>query len=117
MFELGKSDISTITGRVELLAQGDNGSRKRVGAVRVTTNVLPQEEFIQAISDAGGDAELLKRLIKNIEAADEATQVPPYTPDLIDAIFQTWWQFQPIFDFVMTANNPRLAQALKLKNY
>jgi hypothetical protein len=115
-FELGKTDISTITGKVDIMQPGDNGTKRKVATLKVTTEVLTRSEFIELTQQAGGDREVAKRLVKNIEAGDSTTQVAPYTPELMDDIFEIDWQFAPIFDFVLGANNERIGRALRAKN-
>lgn len=116
MFELGKSDITSITSKVPLYQPSADGTRRKVGVLKITVEVLPRTEFQQLTREAANDCEVAKRLIKNIEPGDSTTKVPPYTPELLDEVFEIDWQFTQIFDVVMAANNERLARALRAKN-
>lgn len=112
---LGKSEVKQLSGKVAIYEPRDNGERKKVGTLTVTTEILPRTEFF-ALVDSTGDLDLAKRLVKNIESGDKDTETASYTPDLMDDIYEIEWQFGPILDFVMRANNPRFAQALAVKN-
>lgn len=114
--KLGKSTIATMSGKVSIFAPGDNGSKKKVGTLKVTVEVLPRTQFLEVTQSSANDGEVAKRLVKNIEAADDQTEAVLYTPELMDEIFEIDWQFNPIFEFVMAANNEQLGKALKRKN-
>lgn len=113
---LGKTDIKTITGKVDIYAPADDGRKKKAGRLKVTTKVLPRSEFVALTEASENDKEVARDLIINIEAGDNDTQVPDYDPAFMDDIFEIDWQFNPIFDFVLAANNERVGRALKGKN-
>lgn len=114
-FALGKTTQKTLTGKVAIYQPQDNGAKKKVATLTITTDVLPRTEFFTLVESCD-DKELLKQLVKNIESGDQQTETIAYTPDLMDDIYEIEWQFGPILDFVMRANNPRFAQALAAKN-
>ena len=113
---LGKTDIESITGKVELFTPADNGIRKKAGTLKVTTRVLPRSEFAELTESAEDDLVVVKAMLLNIEAADKDTTVPTYSADLLDEIFEIDWQFDPLLDFVIAANSHRLGRAMKAKN-
>lgn len=112
----GKTDIKSLTAPVEIFAPGDDGKRTKVGTFRVTTKILPRSEFVELTKSAKDDCAIARELIVNIEAGDKNTNVAPYTPELVDDIFEINWQFDPVLDFVLAANNERLGKVLKVKN-
>ena len=114
-FELGKSSVKTLTGKVAIYQPQDDAPRKKVATLKVTTCILPRTEFFELLSSLD-DKELAKHLVKNIEAGDSHTTAVTYTPELMDEIYEIEWQFAPILDFVVRANNPKFAQALAVKN-
>ena len=115
-FQLGKSDIKTITGKVDIFTPQDFGGRSKAGSLKVTVQVLPRSEFLDMTRMAENDAELVKRLVLDIGAGDSKTEVAPYTEDLVDEIYEIDWQFDPILTFVLQANSGRIGRALKAKN-
>ena len=114
-FELGKSTIKTITGTVTIMEPGDDGKKKPVSKLKVTTRILPRSEFLDLCAQ-NDDCHICKTLVEKIEAGDSTTTVAEYTPALMDEIFEHEWQFNPIFEFVMRTNNERMGRALQLKN-
>lgn len=113
---LGKSDIKEITGKVTVYKPTGSGTSKKAGVLKVTVEVLPRTQLSDLLALGEGDLAVAKRLVKNIEAGDDVTQAAPYTPALMDEIFEYDWQFAPIYDFALAANNERLARVLKAKN-
>jgi len=113
---LGKNTISELTSKIDVYAPAGNGRKKKAGSLNVTVQVLPRSEFEALADSCENDKEIARALVRNIEAGDAATQVAEYTPDMMDDIFEIDWQFYPIFEFVLTANNERLGKALKAKN-
>lgn len=115
-FQLGKSEIKSIEGKVTIYQPTNNGSKKPVATLKVTTRVLPKSEFIDLTVNTASDCELCKALVIDIKPGDENTQAVDYSPELMDEIFEFEWQSLPILEFVMKANSERMARALQLKN-
>lgn len=113
--QLGKSEIKTLTDKITLMEPVDMARKKKAGVIKVTVEILPRTEFQEALTSLT-DKELVKRLVTNIESADEKTQVPPYTADLIDEVYEIEWQFVPIRDWVVRANSESIAGLLRVKN-
>ena len=115
-FQLGKSGIKTITGKVDIFEPLDFGARRKVGSLNVTVEVLPRSEFADLVDAVRHDREVARQLVKNIEPADAQTVTEEYRPELMDELYEIDWQFDPIFELVMQANSSRLRRALRTKN-
>lgn len=115
-FVLGKSSISTITGKVKIYEPRDNDAKKHVATLAVTTKVFPRTEFVEMCDKSNNDAELCKEMITDIKSLDGLADVPEYKPDLIDDMFEYEWQFTPVLEFVMRSNSESMGRAIARKN-
>jgi len=114
-FVLGESHIKSVTGKVDIYTPLHEGRRRRVARLEVTVRTLPRDEFMDLLNSCT-DIEVAKALIENIKPGDAATQATEYTPDLVEKIYQYGWQFHPIYEFVLAANDERLQRSLHQKN-
>lgn len=112
---LGKNHIHSITRKVDLYEPTSTGAHKKAGTIKVTVKVLNRSD-LQELVNNNDDKEIVRALVLDIQAGDSTTQVPEYTPDLIDDIFEVDWQFTPILEAVLMANSERLGRVLKQKN-
>lgn len=112
---LGKSSIKQLSKVIELYEPLDNGRKKKAGKIRVTVEVLPRAEF-QDFWTSHTYLEVAERLIKNIESADDSTQVPEFDTSLVSDIYDIEWQWTPIYQWIIEANDPAIARVLAAKN-